>query len=139
MANTTASTPSTRKPRRKKKATRAGNAKSRLERLEADLSPTLRDFSRRVRRGLANLEKRIEQDGREARKRGARMLREASHQLGQLEARGEREWRRQSLRTRRATALMLRRLERAIEPPRKARPRKKRASPPRSAGAVTTG
>jgi hypothetical protein len=108
-----------------------------LARLEADLPPTLRDFSRRVRRGLVQLEKRIEKDGRDARRQGVRMLREASHRLGHLEAQGEREWRRQTLRARRATITLLRRLERAVEPPRKARPRKKTASRARAAAAPT--
>jgi hypothetical protein len=98
-----------------------------LARLEADLPPTLRDFSRRVRRSLLQLEKRIEHDSRDRRRQAARMMREASHRLGHLEAQGEREWRRQTLRARRATVALLRRLERTVEPPRKARPRKKAA------------
>jgi hypothetical protein len=99
-----------------------------LAQLEADLPPTLRDFSRRVRRALVKLEKRIEHDSRATRRQAARMMREASHRLGHLEAQGEREWRRQTLRARRATVTLLRRLERTVEPPHKKRPRKKAAS-----------
>jgi len=119
--------PGTRK-KTARKSSRAKTGKTALEQLEADLPPNLRDFSRRVRRGLVQLEKRIEKDGRDARRRGVRMLREASHQLGQLEAQGEREWKRQTQRARRAAVSLLRRLERAIQPPRKKRPRKKRTA-----------
>jgi len=80
-----------------------------------------------MRRGLVQLEKRIEKDGRDARRRAARVLREASHRLGQFEAQGEREWRRQSLRARRATVQLLRQLEKAIQPPPKVRRKKKAA------------
>jgi hypothetical protein len=113
---------------RKKTARKRAAAKKRtpaLIQLEAELPPTLRDFSRRVRRGLARLEKRIEKDRADARRRGMRMLREASHRLGHFEAQGEREWRRQSLRARRATVQLLRRLERAVEPTPKKKSRKK--------------
>ena len=99
-----------------------------LARLEAELPSTLRDFSRHVRRGLVQLEKRIEHDSRDARRQAARVMREASHRLGHLEAQGEREWRRQSVRARRATIALLRRLERAVEPRRTVRPRKRAAS-----------
>jgi hypothetical protein len=135
MSTTTPSTGSPRKTPGKKKAARARRRKPVLAQLEADLPPTLRDFSRRVSSGLVQLEKRIEEDGRDARRQGVRMLREASHRLGQLEAQGEREWRRQTLRARRATVTLLHRLERAVEPPRKARPRKKTAARARAAAA----
>jgi hypothetical protein len=97
---------------------------STLARLQQELPPTLRDFSRRMSRGLSDLEKRIEQEGRVARRQGARMLRQASHRLGQLEAQGEREWRKQSLRARHAAVRLLRQLERSIEPQRSAQGRK---------------
>jgi len=116
-----------RAPRKRaaKKTTRAKTGStSTLARLQQELPPTLRDFSRRMRRGLSDLEKRIEQEGRVARRQGARMLRQASHRLGQLEAQGEREWRKQSLRARRAAVRLLHQLERSIEPQRSARGRK---------------
>lgn len=119
LATTIATRSRTKATRRTKRATRA----PRLTQLEADLPATLRDFSRRVRRGLVQLEKRIEHDSRDTRRQAARVMREASHRLGHLEAQGEREWRRQTLRARRATVALLRRLERVIEPPRKARRR----------------
>jgi hypothetical protein len=115
----------TRKAGTRKKVARKKTA---LAQIEAELPATLRDFTRRVRRGLGKLEKRIEKDRADRRRRTARMLRDVSHRLGHLEAQGEREWRRQSLRARRATAQLLHRLERAVEPPRKRRPRKSGAA-----------
>jgi len=122
---------------RKKKATRKKktSGKTALAQLEAELPPNLRDFSRRVRRGLVRLEGQIEREGRDVRRRAARMLKSASHELGRLEARGEREWKRQSLQARRATVRWLRGLERAIEPPKKKPRRKKKAAPARAATA----
>jgi hypothetical protein len=111
--------------RRKKKSARVKTRAPIIEQIEAELPATLRDFSRRVRRGLVRLEKRIEHDSRDTRRQAARVMREASHRLGHFEAQGEREWRRQSLRARRATIALLRQLERAVEPPRTARARKK--------------
>jgi hypothetical protein len=113
-----------RKRAAKKTARGKSSNTSALARLQQELPPTLRDFSRRMSRGLSDLEKRIEQEGRVARRQGARMLRQASHRLGQLEAQGEREWRKQSLRARHAAVRLLRQLERSIEPQRKARGRK---------------
>ena len=59
---------------------------------------------------------------RDARRGWTRLLREVSNQLGRLEARGEREWRKQTLKARGDAASLLRRLEKAIAPP---TPRKK--------------
>ena len=119
-----------------KKTARGKTATARtLTRLQMELPPTLRDFSRRMSRGLSDLEKRIEQEGRIARRRGARMLRQASHRLGQLEAQGEREWREQSLRARHAAVRLLRQLEKSLEPRRSVRGRKKTAQHSRGEGA----
>ena len=100
-----------------------------LSQLEAELPPTLREFSRRVRRGLTRLEKSIDRERRDARRRATRLLRQASHRLGELEALGERRWRAQSRRARVATVRLLRQLERAIEPPRPRRRKKAAARP----------
>ena len=128
MPNSKAPVRSRKKAAVRKKTTRR-KPKSALAKVEAELPPTLRDFSRRVRRGLVHLEKQIEKEGRDARRQAARMLKTASHELGKLEAKGERAWKRQSLHARRATVRWLRRLERAVEPPqRKRRPRKKVAA-----------
>ena len=131
MATTTPTTGSNRTrrgARRKRVAKKTARAQrsntSALARIQQELPPTLRDFSRRMSRGLSDLEKRIEQEGRVARRQAARILRQASHRLGQLEAQGEREWRKQSLRARHAAVRLLRQLERSLEPQRKARGRK---------------
>jgi hypothetical protein len=113
-----------RKRAARKTARGKKNNTSALARLEHELPPNLRDFSRRVSRGLSDLEKRIEQEGRVARRRAARILRQTSHRLGQLEAQGEREWRKQSVRARHTAVRLLRQLERSIEPQRKARRRR---------------
>src|SRR5215510_2159243 len=86
-----------------------GRAKSALARLEAELPPNLRDFSRQVQRGLSRLEKQIESAQRDARRRWARLLRDVSHQLGGLEGRGEQRWRQQSLQARREAVRLLQR------------------------------
>jgi hypothetical protein len=107
----------TRARKARRKAKRSPRKRSgALARLEADLPPSLQAFSRRMRQGLARLERTIEKGGRDARRRATRLLREASHRLGQLEARGEREWRSQSQRARLAAVRVLQQLEKAIEP-----------------------
>jgi hypothetical protein len=104
-----------RKATRRKTAVRPAGAA--LARLEQDLPTNLRDFSRRVRRGLTGLEKQLGSARREA----ARLLREASHALGRFEAEGERRWRKLAAPARREALRLLRRLERALEAP---KPRK---------------
>jgi hypothetical protein len=125
MSRTNTTRKSARRKRAAKKTVRAKTGSmSALARLQQGLPPTLRDFSRRMSRGLSDLEKRIEREGRVARRQGTRMLRKASHRLGQLEAQGEREWRKQSLRARRAAVRLLHQLESSLEPQRGARGRK---------------
>jgi hypothetical protein len=105
-------------PRRRPLASRGKPA---FKRLEEELPTELRDFSRRVRRDLTRLERQIDTARRDARRRWTKVLREVSHQLGQLEAQGERRWRRLNLQARRDAVKALRRLERAIEPPKRKR------------------
>jgi len=120
-----------------KKATRKKSGRSAVAKLEAELPPNLRDFTRQARRGLTRLEKQLDTARRDARRRWTRLLRDASHQLGRIEAEGERRWRKQSRMARRDAVRMLRRLEKAIEPP----PARKRArkKPPRRARAEAGG
>jgi len=125
---TTVRRSSRRRPTTRKKATRQKSGRNAVAQLEAELPPNLRDFSRRARRGLTRLEKRVDTARRDARRRWTRLLRDASHQLGRIEAEGERRWRKQSRLARRDAVRMLRRLERAIEPPlARGAPRKKTA------------
>jgi hypothetical protein len=91
-----------------------------IARIEGELPPTLAQFSRRIRVGLGDLEKRLERAGAVYRRRGTRLLREASHQLGRFEAEGELRWRRLTARARREASQLLHRLERELGPPARA-------------------
>jgi hypothetical protein len=111
----------TRTIARRKAPTR--RAKSVYERLERDLPPNLRDFSRRVRAGLSRLERDIEKAQARTRREAARLLREASHALGRFEAEGERRWRKLTAPARREAIRLLHRLERVISVPKRRRSR----------------
>jgi hypothetical protein len=87
-----------------------------LERIEAELPPTLRQYARRVRLHLTQVETDIARARAQARRRRTRLLREASHELGRLEAWGEARWRKLTAPYRKRAVDLLRRLERAIEP-----------------------
>ena len=86
-----------------------------LDRL--DLPPTLRDYARQVTRRLDGLERELARTSAGVRQRAARLLREASHQLGRLEAQGEAGWRRLTAPYRRQLRDLLARLEKAVAPP----------------------
>jgi hypothetical protein len=122
----TQKTAARRKAPRKQTPSRQRTA---LARLELELPPTFRAFERRVRTQLNHLERQVERAQVKYRRRAARLLREASHRLGHLEAQGERNWRKLSGRARRDSLSILRRLERAVEAsgPRPAARRKKKA------------
>jgi len=104
-----------------------GKVKSRVQRIEEELPPELRQYAKRMRQGLSRLEKQIASAQEGARRRWAHLLRQASHQLGRVEALGEREWRKRTHQARRDAVKLLRRLEKAIEPRSVARPRRKPA------------
>ncbi len=75
-----------KKATRKKPARpRRGRQRGPLARLEQELPPTLREYTKQVRSQLNRLERMIEKAPVDARRRAARMLREASHRLGRLE------------------------------------------------------
>ena len=116
----------TPKARRRIAALR-GKAKSTVQRIEEELPPELRQYVKRMRQGLSRLEKQLVSAQASARRQGARLLREASHQLGRAEALGEREWRKRTTQARRDAVKLLRRLEKAIEPRSVARPLRKPA------------
>lgn len=117
-----------RKKASRKKATRrtvrsaglGGGIGGALGRIE--LPPTLRDYAKQVRSRLDGLERELTRASVDVRRRAARLLREASHQLGRLEAEGEAGWRRLAAPYRRRLVALLRRLEKALAPP-KARTR----------------
>jgi hypothetical protein len=74
---------------RKKTTRRKTTARTALARLEAEMPKSLREFRGRVSKQLGQLEKDIERAGIQTRRRAAKLIREASHQLGRLEAKGE--------------------------------------------------
>ncbi len=123
--------PSRKKSPSKKSATAIARARTSaaLDRLERELPPTLRDYSRRVRQQLGKLEREIDRTQARYRRQAVRVLREGSHRLGSLEALGERGWRELSERTRKEILNILRRLEHAVETAgtQKPTPRKKTA------------
>ncbi|MCL4686039.1 hypothetical protein KJ059_14955 [Myxococcota bacterium] len=125
---------SSRKPTARKSTARKGGARRKtgtagrlgaaLERL--DLPPTLRDYAAQVRKRLDGLERELSRASTDVRRQAAKLLREASHQLGRLEARGEVGWRRLTQPYRRQLLQLLGRLEKAVapKPARKKRTRK---------------
>jgi hypothetical protein len=104
------------------------NLRRSVARMEDRLPPTLGQFSRQVGARLGELEVRIEKASAPYRRRWARLLRDASHRLGRLEAEGEQRWKRLTTRARRDALQLLRRLERELEP---AGPRRARSAPRR--------
>ena len=114
----------TRKKTTRKKAARpaarrktAGKRTARraaLGGLEVELPANLRAFQRDMTRRIRRLEASIARARKETRLRLAKLLSEASRQLGWLEAMGERAWHRLSASYRRELLRLLRRLERAV-------------------------
>jgi hypothetical protein len=110
---------------RRKKGSSAGRAASRrqskaqmgvLERLESELPPTLRAFSRRVNAALTRLETEFDRGQANSRKRAARMLRETSRKLGRLEAEGEQGWQKLDESARKDAVRLLKKVEEAVAP-----------------------
>ena len=106
---------STMKKATKKASGRARGAAAALSRLE--LPSTLQAYSKQVQKRLALLEKEIERAQTEARRRAARLLRTASHELGRLEAGGEQGWRKLAGDAQKQAIKLLAQLEKAIAPP----------------------
>jgi hypothetical protein len=97
--------------------------------LEGQLPPTLREYAGDLRKRLDRLERDLTKARLEARKRAAKLLREASHQLGRLEVGGEAAWRKLGASYQKDLVALLKRIEKALAPPAKRRPaRKKRAA-----------
>jgi tRNA(Ile)-lysidine synthase TilS/MesJ len=102
-----------------------------LQRLEQELPRNLSEFRNLIRKRLNQLEREVEKAERQTRRRAARLLREASHQLGRLEARGESGWRQLTAPYRKELIRLLKRIERAVAP---APVRKKAAAKKTGAG-----
>ncbi len=106
--------PTARKGGAHRKTGTAGRLGAALGRL--DLPPTLRDYAAQVRKRLDGLERELSRASTDVRRQAAKLLREASHQLGRLEARGEVGWRRLTQPYRRQLLQLLGRLEKAVSP-----------------------
>jgi len=100
----------TRKKATKKKATKKKAAKKTVSKkqrrisaaslLGEQLPKSLKALSTQLRRDLNAIEKQIETAGKDTRRSLTRVVRDASHHLGALEARGQQEWRKMSRRAR---------------------------------------
>jgi len=112
----------------KKKAKRT--TRGRVARLDRELPKTLREYSSSVRKELTRIERDVEKVTATTRKRGIKLFREASYELGRLEQQGEKAWARLTNPYRRRAVALLRQLEKAVAPPAKARKKvaKKKAS-----------
>lgn len=113
---------SARKSGARKRTATGGRLGAALSRIE--LPPTLRDYAGQVRHRLDGLEREVTRTSTDVRRRAARLIREASHQLGRLEAKGEAGWRRLTRPYRRQLVDLLGRLEKAVAP----QPARKKAS-----------
>ncbi|MCP5042201.1 MAG: hypothetical protein GY944_14340 [bacterium] len=85
-----------RKSARKKAGAKKRARKAKVDLVGKELPRSLKAFGKQLRRDLTAVEKQIEVAGKDTRRSLARIVRDASHQLGTLEARGEREWRKLS-------------------------------------------
>lgn len=86
-----------------------------------ELPARLQDFTKQVRTLLGKLEKEVTKAQATYRRRAARLLREASVELGRYETRGEREWRKLSTSARRNALSVLKRLEKVVGPAKRTR------------------
>ena len=94
---------------------RVAAAKRKIQRVGAELPTTLEEFSKRVRARLGKLERSIEEAEVRYRREAARVLRQASHQLGRFEAEGERRWKKLTTEARRDALAVLRKMEKFLE------------------------
>lgn len=107
-----------KKPRvRKSTKKSASGAKGRSSAFAGlELPPTLRAYQQQVQKRLEKLEKEIARAQTEARRQAARLLRNASRELGRLEAGGEQGWRRLAKDAQKQALRLLAQLEKAIAP-----------------------
>ncbi len=109
----TTRTKTTRKKTTRKTARSKSVRKTAADLLGDELPKSLKALSRQVRRDLNAIEKQIGTARVGTRRSLTRIMRDASHQLGALEARGQKEWRAMSTRARNE-------VERTVERVRKA-------------------
>ena len=89
---------------------------ARAERAVAELPEKLGQLTARMRVQLGELERQVDRAQARYRGQAARLLREASEEIGRLEALGQRHWRTLDARARRRLANLLERLENALGP-----------------------
>ena len=108
--------------------------------IEFEVPSTFRAYAQQLRRRLDQLEGELARARADVRQGAARLLREASQQLGKLEARGEAGWRGLAEPYRRELANLLRRLEQMLAPTRaRRRPRRKPARQPEAPASQPPG
>ena len=116
---TTRKKSTTKKTTGKKAAKKTGHKKigriAASDLLGEELPNSLKALSRQLRRDLNAIEKQIETAGKETRRSLTRVVRDASHHLGTLEARGQKEWRKMSTRARNEVERTLKRVKRATQ------------------------
>ena len=83
--------------------------------LGAELPKSLKALSNQLRRDLNAIEKQIETAGKDTRRSLTRVVRDASHHLGALEARGQQKWRKMSTRARNEVERTVKRVRRAAQ------------------------
>ena len=118
-SKTTRKKATAKKTTRKKAVKKTGRMKigriAASDLLGAELPKSLKALSRQLRRDLNAVEKQIETAGKETRRSLTRVVRDASHHLGTLEARGQKEWRKMSSRARSEVERTLKRVKRAAQ------------------------
>jgi len=96
----TAKKATAKKTTRKKTVAKKKRRISAASLLGEELPKSLKALSTQLRRDLNAIEKQIESAGKDTRRSLTRVVRDASHHLGVLEARGQQEWRKMSRRAR---------------------------------------
>ena len=105
----------TRKKAAKKTARKKIGRIAASDLLGAELPKSLKALSRQLRRDLNAIERQIQTARKETRRSLTRVVRDASHHLGTLEARGQKEWRKMSSRARSEVERTLKRVKRATQ------------------------
>jgi len=112
-AKKTTRTKTTRKKATRKTARKKTRRITTAKLLGKELPKSLKALSQQLRRDLNAIEKQIESAGKDTRRSLTRVVRDASHHLGALEARGQQEWRKMSGRARSEVTRTLERVKRA--------------------------
>ena len=119
VAKKTAKKKAVRKKTTKKKAVSKKAPRKKATRkttgIGGELPASLKALGRQLRRDLNAIEKQIETAGKDTRRSLTRVMRDASHTLGALEARGQKEWRTVSKRARSEVEKTVKRVQKAAK------------------------